>query len=114
MEPPFHLHNLALLLVLWGQVKRELEEREANRKATWTASSTGVPKATDLKWAFTKLWNAYETPLKNYVTAEKKKENMFTVLSLSPFSSMVHAIRTMFREGCGQSASPTARFASMC
>jgi hypothetical protein len=41
----FVADNLALLLVLRGQVKKELEEQEANRKATWT----GVPKATELK-----------------------------------------------------------------
>jgi hypothetical protein len=69
-------NNSALLLVLWGQVKKELEEQEANKKATRSVSMTGVPKATDLKRAFTKLWNAYDKPLRNYVAEERKKKNV--------------------------------------
>ncbi len=62
-------------MVLWGQVEKKLEEREVNKKANRSVSLTGVPKAPNLKWAFTKLWNAYDKPLRNYVVLEKKKKN---------------------------------------
>ena len=41
-----------------------------------TRSSTGVPKANNLKRAFRKLETACEKPLKLYVKAEKKADNV--------------------------------------
>jgi hypothetical protein len=41
-----------------------------------TRSSTGVPKANNLKRAFRKLETACEKPLKLYVKAEKEADNV--------------------------------------
>ncbi len=72
----FVANNLALLLVLQEQVKKELEKQETNRAATRSASLTGTPKATDLKQAFIKLWNAYKKTIRYYVMAENEKEKV--------------------------------------
>jgi hypothetical protein len=50
------------------------DAQEANKRMT--RSSTGVPKANNLKRAFRKLETAYEKPLKLYVDAKKEAENV--------------------------------------
>ena len=77
----FVAEQLALLLVLRRQVekakkeKEEIEQQRTLRSESASASAGGVPKNNALKRAFFKLWKMYETPLKNYVVAEKKREN---------------------------------------
>ena len=67
--------HLAFLLVLQKQAKKkENDVQEANEQTT--RSSTGVPKANNLKCAFRKLETAYKKPLKLYVKAEKEAENV--------------------------------------
>ncbi len=55
-------------------MKKEKDAQEANKRTT--RSSTGVPKANNLKRAFRKLETAYEKPLKLYVNAKKEAENV--------------------------------------
>ena len=76
----FVAEQLALLLVLRRQVEKAkkekvVEQQRTLRSETASASAGGVPKNNALKRAFSKLWKMYETPLKNYVVAEKKREN---------------------------------------
>ena len=54
--------------------KQEKDAHEANERTT--CSSTGVPKANNLKRAFRKLKMAYETAHKHYVKVEKEAENV--------------------------------------
>ncbi len=70
----FVAEHLAYLMVFWRQMEKEKEVQEANDRST--RSATGVPKANNLKRAFSKLWLAYETPLKLYLQAEREAENM--------------------------------------
>jgi hypothetical protein len=62
-----HTKHSAFLLVLCRQVEKEKEVQEASKEqSTWDSlSSTGVPKANNLKRAFRKLWSAYKKPLKH-------------------------------------------------
>ncbi len=59
----FVAEHLAFLLVLRKQVEKEKEVQEASNRTTRSSSpSKGVPKASDLKRAFCKLWEAYPPP----------------------------------------------------
>jgi hypothetical protein len=53
----------------------DVEPQEQRTLCSESASEGGVPRNNSLKGVFRQLWNAYETPLRNYVVAEKKKEN---------------------------------------
>jgi len=59
----FVAEHFAFLLVLRKQVEKEKEVQEASNRTTRSSSpSKGVPKASDLKRAFCKLWEAYPPP----------------------------------------------------
>ena len=60
--------------VFAGLAKKEKDVQEANEQMA--CSSTGVPKVNNLKRAFRKLETACEKPLKLYVKAEKKADNV--------------------------------------
>ena len=56
----FVADKLALLLVLRRQVQKKNQVNETNQAVTRAQKSVrGTPKATDLKWAFIKIWGAY-------------------------------------------------------
>ncbi len=55
-------------------MKNEKDAQEASEQTT--RSSTGVPKANNLKRAFRKLERAYEKPFKLYAKAEKEAANV--------------------------------------
>ncbi len=74
--------QLALLLVLCQQVEKakeaargDVKPQEQQTLCLESALEGGVPRNNSLKRAFRQLWNAYETPLRNYVVYERKKEN---------------------------------------
>ncbi len=78
----FVSEQLALLLVLRQQVEKakeaargDVEPQEQRTLCLESALEGGVPKNNSLKQAFRQLWNAYETPLRNYVVTKKKKES---------------------------------------
>ena len=76
----FVAEQLALLLVLRRQAEKAKKAKEVEQQQTLcsesvSASAGGVSKNNALKRAFSKLWNMYKTPLKNYVVAEKKRDN---------------------------------------
>ena len=71
----FTAEHLEFLLVLQKQVKKEKDAQEEANERT-THSSTGVPKANNLKRAFRKLKTAYKNPLKLYVNALNEAENV--------------------------------------
>ncbi len=70
----FTAEHLALLLVLWQQVENEKEAQE-EEQSTWS-SSRGVPRSTNLKHAFQKLWKLYKNSLKLHTQAERDAENV--------------------------------------
>ena len=70
----FTAENLALLLALWQQAQKEEEETYEVERTT-RSTTGGIPKATDLKRAFQKLWKLYENPLKLHIHAERNTEN---------------------------------------
>ncbi len=74
----FVAEHLEFLLVLQRQVEKEKEVQGASKEqSTWaSSSSTGVPKANNLKRAFCKLWLAYKKLLKLYLQAEREEENV--------------------------------------
>ncbi len=78
----FVSEQLALLLVLCRQVEKakevahgDIKLQEQRTLCSESASEGGVPRNSSLKQAFRQLWNAYETPLRNYVVTEKKKKS---------------------------------------
>ena len=70
----FAAENLALLLALWQQAQKEEEETYEVERTT-RSTTGGIPKATDLKRVFQKLWKLYENPLKLHIHAERNTEN---------------------------------------
>jgi hypothetical protein len=70
----FTAEHIALLLVLWQQVENEKEAQE-EEQSTWSASQ-GVPRSTNLKRAFQKLWKLYKNSLKLHTQAERDAENV--------------------------------------
>ena len=71
---PFTAENLALLLVLWQQAEKEKEEAYEVEQTT-RSTTGGIPKVTDLKRAFRKLWKLYKNPLKLHMQAERDTED---------------------------------------
>jgi hypothetical protein len=70
----FTAEHLSFLLVPQKQVKKEKGAQDTIEPTT--RSSTGVPKANNLKRAFRKLDKAYKKALKLYVMAKKEAENV--------------------------------------
>ena len=55
--------------------KEKVEQQQTLCLESVSASVGGIPKNNAIKRAFSKLWNMYKKPLKNYVMAKKKQEN---------------------------------------
>ncbi len=70
----FTAEHLSFLLVPQKQVKKDKGAQDTTKPTT--RSSTGVPKANNLKRAFRKLDKAYKKALKLYVMAKKEAENV--------------------------------------
>ena len=70
----FTAEHLSFLLVPQKQVKKDKGAQDTTKPTT--RSSTGVPKANNLKRAFRKLERAYEKPFKLYAKAEKEAANV--------------------------------------